>query len=92
MGFYIPALYPKDKAKQIQSRYGGVILSRKPQFADIPQHRALIVVVDNGPFEAAGLAFSEDELDAFTREDDERHKEFVLLDKKLAHELTGFDL
>ena len=92
MGYYINKEMPAlGKANAIAGLYGGAIINRPNSFSDIPQGKALIVVIDNGPFEAAGFAYSEREFQAFTEIGDSRPKTFVTLDWGKAVELTGFE-
>ena len=89
MGYYIegPAF---GKALHIKSMYKGQILLDAPKkFSDVPKDKAIIVVVENPLFEAAGYAFSEDEFKHFTDKTDTRRKLFVLMDKELAERLSG---
>ena len=70
MGYYIECESPKGKAEYLQEKCGGWILPLKPEsFSDISDDKALICVVDNGPFEAAALCFSEEEFIAFSAPD-----------------------
>ncbi len=50
----------------------------------------VIVVVDNGFFEAAGFAYDLKEFDEFTRPQDMRRKNFVAIERDLAKNLTKF--
>ncbi len=91
MGFYIQVPHNKNKAEQIRDLYGGEIISTIPlDYNELPEGKALIVIVDMGPFEAAGFCYSQAELTAFTDILDTRPKKFVLLDRKKAEELSGF--
>lgn len=90
MGFYIQVPNNFNKAQQLKELYDGEIISKPKSLSEIPQDKALIVVLRNFGFEAAGLAYSEKEFKEFTSPDDTRPKYFVLLDKKLAYELSGF--
>ena len=59
MGYYIQTGTRHDKAEIIAFEHAGVVLGTHPKtFADIPDDKALVVVVDNGPFEAAALAYN----------------------------------
>jgi len=89
MGFYIqgPSLC---KAQFIKSEYDGDFIDQPESFDDVPDDKALICVVSNGAFEAAGYCFSDREFIAFTRPSDPRPKQWMLLDKKLAEKLTGY--
>ena len=88
MGYYIegPA---KGKAPCIKSEYDGEFISCPSSFDEVPEDKALICVVDNGFFEAAGYCFSQGEFDAFTFSDP-RPKQWMLMDKLKAQELSGF--
>jgi hypothetical protein len=92
MGYYIEVEQNKNKAEQIVKLFGGEIV-HKPNFDNIPADKALIVVVNNGPFEAAALAYSRAEFEEFTlpEEIDPRPRKFVLMDKTLAHKLSGYE-
>lgn len=92
MGYYIQVPQNKGKAQQLVDLYGAEILPRMPAtFADIPEGKALICVVDNGPFEAAGLCYSEREFEAFDAMDkgDQRSRTWVLMERVLAFQLAG---
>ena len=89
MGFYIqgPAL---GKAAFFKSEYDAEFIEKPASFQDVPQDKAIICVVNNGPFEAAGYAFSEREFEVFAGPDT-RSKTWMLMDKALAEKLTGRD-
>ena len=96
MGYYINStgksqLMAHEKAEGLVSDCGAERVQQPPDFDNIPEDKSLICVVNNGPFEAAGLIFSPDELNEFNRFDDIRPKTWLLMDKKLAHELSGYD-
>lgn len=91
MGYYIQTDGVKNKAAYIVQHHDGQQLLEAPDsFEDIPEGKALIVVVDNRVFEAAGLCYSQGEFEAFTDPRDTRNKQYVLLDKQLAHRLSGY--
>lgn len=69
MGYYIEGRTVKGKAQYIVDELGGEIVPRPALFADVPEGKALICVVDNGLFEAAGFACDEREFEAFAAED-----------------------
>ncbi len=101
MGYYIegPA---RGKASFLVGTYGAI---RTPKH-ECEQHllsaqhnggvdilngaKAVVCVVDNGIFDAAGYAFNYEEFKAFTLPSDPRPKEFLLMDKAKVHELTGY--
>jgi hypothetical protein len=91
MGFYIQTPTVRDKAAHIAAEYHGMVLGAPPvTYADIPPGKALIVVVDNGPSEAAAFCFDEYEFRAFTDPADPRPKSYVLMDHALAATLSGY--
>jgi len=89
MGFYIegPA---KGKAPFIRSEYDAEFINEPEYFKDIPDDKALICVINNGPFEAAGFAFDDREFRGFSAPGDPRPKQWMMMDRKKAEELTGF--
>ena len=75
MGCYIETGAAKNKAKWLVEHAGGTIVPRAT-----PAHDSIPVVVwDNGPFEAAGIAFDAEELRAFTDPFDCRPKTIVMV-------------
>ena len=90
MGFYIEVPDRKNKAQQIVDLYGGKIVSIPPLFEDITPDKAIICVVDNGPFEAAAFCYSQSELIAFSYYDG-RSKIWIIMDRKKACKLTGYE-
>lgn len=93
MGYYVEVPLHKDKAQQIVDLYQGEIVDREIAKGYIGNPtKAIIVVVNNGHFEAAGFAFNESEYKAFTLppDRDPRPRKFVVMDRKKAKELTGY--
>ena len=91
MGYYIEGP-THGKANHILNKHGGTLLPGKPEsFADIPDDMALICVLNNGPFEAAGLCYDEREFEAFSEPSDPRPKLWMLLPKKIAYELADYN-
>ena len=89
MGYYIEVPKNKRKAQQLVYLYGAEILPTAPEFWMKDPRQAIICVVDNGVFEAAGFAYDEAELNAFKRPDG-RPRTWLLMDRKKVCELTGF--
>jgi hypothetical protein len=89
MGYYIEVPSNTGKAKLIEELHDGTILARQPDWNEFPDDLAIIVVVDNGLFEAAGYAYSEEEYRAFTRPSDLRPKTFLVMPRDKAEELSG---
>ena len=90
MGFYIQVPEHFGKAEQIEALYDGMIIPKPNSFDLIPLNMALIVVVRNQQFEAAGFAYDEEEFVAFTDPGDLRPKKFVLINRVMASELSGY--
>lgn len=77
MGYYVN---PPGESKEAWLFRNGVVLPCKPQWEDIPEGCLPVVLMDNGPFTVAGVAFSEKELDAFTQPTDFRPKVFYMVE------------
>lgn len=92
MGFYInQGLTAYNKASDLIRLYNGTRLTECPKiYEDIPDGKVLVVVVENGIFDAAGVVVDECEFRAFTLPTDRRPKQYVLLDKQHAFELCGY--
>jgi hypothetical protein len=89
MGYYINTPDNKGKTSYICNVYGGELIPFAPKsFSDIPRDKALIVIVDNGLFEAAGYAYSENEFKVFTDPRETRYRDYVLIDLALANQLA----
>lgn len=90
MGYYIqgPAC---GKAAFICEEHGGMLVSEETasDLIDDPDF-GVVVIMQNGPFDAAGFAFSRAEFAAFTDPYDRRPKQFVVMDRKEAEQLSGF--
>lgn len=90
MGRYIQTSGNHDKAQEIVDLHKAVRVTQNDArlIFDAGHDKAVIVVVDNGFFEAAGYAFDKREFEAFTLPHDHRHKEFLVMDKELAERLA----
>lgn len=92
MGYYIEAPVLHGKAQYLAQAYDAELLDAAPASYDaIPEGKGLVVVVDNGIFEAAGFCYSEDEFAEFTRPGERRPRTFVLMDRKVAEIASGFN-
>lgn len=91
MGYYIETPGQNhDKAQAILDAHGGRRLTGAPaSLSQFEGNEAVICVMDNGAFEAAAFCYSEEELAEFARPDG-RPKEWLIIDKTRACELTGF--
>lgn len=88
MGRYVQTNGHFGKVQAIVDTHQGAIVLCPKSFADIPEGKALIVIVDNGFWEAAAYAFDEDEYRRTTRPDDLRRKQYVLIDKQVAERIA----
>lgn len=92
MGYYIECEKHLGKANQLVEKYGAIRLSKRPEnFSDVPETTAIVVVLENGLFDAAGYCYDEREMLAFDSPRDYRKKHWLLMDKDLVNKLTGFD-
>ena len=95
MGYYIQGPN-KGKAQFLVEQYGAKFLSALDipyEYSSIPGDKAVIVVIDNGSFEAAALCYSNgefEELVNFDIVDDPRPRKILMMDKELAYKLAGF--
>ena len=90
MGFYIGTGPIHGKVEHLCNTYGATKLNHSPSsLSKLEESEALICVIENPLFEAAGLAYSDAELDAFAYPDG-RRKTWLTMDKKKAHELSGY--
>ncbi len=90
MGYYIEVPQVHGKAQQIIDIHGAELLKRVPMSVrDVPEDKAIICVVDNGPFEAAAFAFDDLELREFAKPDP-RPRQWLLMDRTTACKLSGY--
>lgn len=93
MGYYIQTPENLNKVRQLVRLHGAEIIPFPPEkLSDIIGDKALICVVQNGTFDAAGLCYNQQELEAFRRADEgyQRPRTWLLMDKAEAHELCGY--
>jgi hypothetical protein len=90
MGYYISTDTSAFKEAILISKYGAVSISQPQTFSEVPADKALICIVHNSMFEAAGLCYSAEEFARFTDPNDHRYKTWVLMDKAQANQLAGY--
>jgi hypothetical protein len=93
MGRYIQGP-SKGKVMFIVSEYDGKVWApdpmhptRPPLWGDKPEGMEWVIVVDNGPFEAAGWLFDQREFDDFQDPEDNRPKRYLLVPTERIKEL-----
>jgi hypothetical protein len=90
MGFQIPGP-TKGKVQYFVDMYQAVVLDRPPNnLDDIPDHQAIICVIDTLQYEVASYAFSRQEFSVLDDHSDFRKRTWVLMDKTKANQLSGF--
>lgn len=90
MGYYIETDAINGKAQYLVKNYGGKLVTRQEFLAADVKENGLIIVVNNGYFEAAGFCFNDGERQAFTDLSDDRPKQYVIMNRSLAEKLTGY--
>jgi len=90
MGFQIPGP-TKGKVQYFVDVYQAVVLARPPRnFNDIPDHQAIICVIDTIQYEVASYAFSQQEFSLLDDHSDFRKRTWLLMDKTKANQVSGF--
>lgn len=89
MGYYIEAPAVHGKAGYLVMTYGAERVTRPASFASIPEGKALVMVIDNGIFEAAGFIYSEREFEDVVSSDG-RPREFLYMDRLTTELLSGY--
>lgn len=87
MGFYIETDRPIDKARTILSNPEAKALqlgSLPTYVTDCLPGKVLVCVVENGPFDAAGIIFSQRELDHFWNDESGRPRTWLYVDREWA--------
>ena len=91
MGAYVNT---KDNNKEKWLRDNGEARPMSYPFDAIPDGSMAVVLMDNGPFTAAGICYSESEFKEFTNPNDTREKQMyiVTIDKlhTVSPELAGY--
>lgn len=89
MGFYIDGP-KKDKAGFLKKEYNCTEIKQPESLKDIPSNMGLICVIENDIFDGAAYVYDEQELLDLSDPTDPRPRTWLLMDKELAEELSGF--
>lgn len=90
MGFYIETDTTLGKADWLIKHGDAQEIKQPASLAEVPEGKALVVVVENGFFDAAAYAYDDSELLAFTQPGDYRPKRFLLMDKDIVELHSGY--
>lgn len=88
MGFYVN---PSKEAKESFLEREGKEFQVVPNWNDVPKGSMIVILVDNGPFTAAGIAFNERELKDFTDPGDRRKKRYFIVPVAKLLDVSGDD-
>lgn len=80
MGFYIEVAEAKQKAMQLKRDHNAQVILRPTLLNEIPKGKTLICVMENGLFDAAGIIYSQEELEAFSEASTGRPRTWLLMD------------
>jgi hypothetical protein len=80
MGAYIN---PPQMSKEAWLDFNGVDIPTAPLWKDIPKDMLAVCLVNNGSFTAAGIAFSESELEVFKYPDGRPKRWYLCLEEDL---------
>jgi len=92
MGRYVETPNSRGKAEYLIEEHGATQIPREEAeeiVSDPKSKYAVIVVLNNVMFEAAGYAYDKQELGRFLAPDDPRPKVCLAMDKKVVQQLTG---
>jgi len=89
MGYYIQVPENLNKAAQLVKIHQAEIIPPPASFDEVPKGKGLVCVVENPLFDAAAYCYNQGEFAEFVREDG-RLKTWLLMDKALAEELSGY--
>jgi len=80
MGYYVnaPGLFGVPGAKELYLARRGRQLSSAPRWSEIPDGEVAVCLVNNGPFTAAAIAYSERDLAELARSDGRQSWWFLL--------------
>jgi hypothetical protein len=86
MGIYVN---PTGMSKEDWLAQNGKMLIDPPKWEDVEDGSLPICLVDNGPFRAAGVCFSKQELECFTDPTDPRSKTWFMVEVDKLSDVCG---
>ena len=86
MGFYVNP--PNERKEDFLSK-NGTRVSEGLRYCDVPAGELPVILVDNGPFTAAAIAYSEREFQEFMDPRDRRPKKIFLVPIKKLVDVSG---
>jgi hypothetical protein len=95
MGCYVNANGSKEGWLDRNAKSRGMIaagLTQIPEYSDFPEGTMPVILVDNGHFTAAGVAFCEEEYKAFTYPHPEDTRPRIIFEAKIDDLLKVSDL
>jgi hypothetical protein len=94
VGYYIETPSAKGKADWLLKEHSEAFEISEPLWEDLNAWfvagYALVMVVENEPFDAAVYVFNENEFDHFTDPADTRKARFILMGRDLVEDLSGY--
>jgi hypothetical protein len=90
MGYYIETPSPFNKAEQIVATHDATIVSVADAREALRAGLGVVCVVQNAFFDAAAFAYSERELEEFADPRDHRPKTWIVMDRDIAAQLSGY--
>ena len=94
MGYYIETSGSTNKALWLVENHEGELVERELALRIVdtyPNHdQGIVVVMDNGMFQAAGFAFDLNEFLEFADRSDPRPRQYVKMNRELAAKLSHF--
>jgi predicted S18 family serine protease len=85
VGYYLEVSEDKNKSDQLKRLYGAKEIEPVKSLNEVPEGKALVVVVENEHFDAAGYIYNKNELEAASYDSYgkvQRKRTWLLIDKE----------
>ncbi len=90
MGLYVTKkLSNLNKAHQLITKFNARVCATIPPFYSVPPHLILISVVENGPYDAAGVIYDEIEYNTKINLIDDRKRTWLLMRRDIVQKLVA---